>query len=60
MKTMRKRKVAVVDVYSQTRSSSINANEVRDISEDDVEDYMARNQELWKYFLDDNNFKCDK
>ena len=44
----RKRKVPVVDAESQTEY---------DISDVDEEDSRARNQKLWKYFFDDNNFK---
>ena len=59
-KTTRKRKVPR-EVDSKTgKSSIIEADDVRDTSRDDVEDYIARNQILWNYFLDDNNFKYDK
>ena len=59
-KTTRKRKVPQ-EVDSETgKSSIIEADDVRDISGDDVEDYIARNQILWKYFLDDSNFKYNK
>ena len=44
----RKRKVPVVDAESQTEY---------DISDVDEEDSRARNQKLWKYFFDDNNFR---
>ena len=58
-KTARKRKEPLVGVESQNeaRSCSTNTEDVRDISDDDVEDYMARNRKLWNYVLDENNFK---
>ena len=58
-KTTRKRKEPLVGAESQSeaRSCSVNTEDVRDISDDDVEDYMARNRKLWNYVLDENNFK---
>ena len=49
----RKRKLPV-DVDSQPGGSSsiINTDD-----EDDVEAHIYRNQQIWKYLFDDNNFK---
>ena len=54
----RKRKNSFVDLKSG--SFSVNTENVSNISDDDVENYRAHNEQLWKYFLDDNNFKCAK
>ena len=50
MKKKIKRKEPVIE--SEAESSSINTEDISD-----VEDYIGRNQELWKYYFDDNNFK---
>ena len=54
MKKKIKRKEPVVDVESQfeAKSSSINTEDISD-----VEDYIGRNQQLWKNYFDDKNFK---
>ena len=54
----RKRKKSFVDLKSG--SLSVNTENVSKISDGDVENYKAHNEQLWKYFLDDNNFKCAK
>ena len=53
----RKRKNSFVDLKSG--SFSVNTENVSKC-DDDVENYRAHNEQLWKYFLDDNNFKCAK
>ena len=50
----RKRKVPVVDVDSQTGESSSIVNTE---DEDDVEVHIYRNQQMWKYLFNDDNFK---
>ena len=54
----RKRKEPVVDVEIERESSTKKFQNVLNISDDDVENYRTRNEQLWKYFFDDNNFKC--
>ena len=51
-KIKKKEPVIDVDTQSEAESSSINTEDISD-----VEDYIGRNQELWKYYFDDNNFK---
>ena len=37
-----------------------NNNNNDDDDDDDVENYQARNEQLWKYYFDNNNFKFAK
>ena len=52
----RKRKAPVVD--GERGSSTKKFQNVTNISDDDVEKYRTRNEQLWKYYFDENNFKC--
>ena len=55
----RKRKEPVVDDDIERGGSSKKFQNVTNISDDDdVEKYRSRNEQLWKYFFDENNFKC--
>ena len=53
----RKRKEPVADIDIQRGSFSANNENVSNISD---ENYQARNEQLWKYYFDNDNFKCAK